>query len=59
MNKNVVFSENKEHLAQKGVLYRTKEQILFFKEHKEQKEHFANPALILGVILFQTFFVHF
>ena len=41
MNQNVVFSENKEHLAQKGVLLRTKEQILFFKEHKE---HFASPV---------------
>ena len=41
MNQNVVFSENKEHLAQKCVLFRTKEQTPFVKE---RKEHFASPG---------------
>ena len=50
MNQNVVFSENKEHLAQKGVLLRAKERILFFREHQEQKEHFANPVLNITIL---------
>ena len=48
MNQNVVFTENKEHLAKKGILYRTKEQIPFFKEHKE---HFASPVILSFTVL--------